>query len=181
MKDSKQKNPKKKYVGKFSDFILNEIFATPKKTVYKLEQEESKYFPGNLNYLAKFNTDSGEEYILNLLYVEDLISPFPNRPMYNISFTIAEQYDLTNYIKYEKDTDKGEHFEVVSRLIHIISNVDLLISNEYPNVIYIIGETENIKKINFYRDIIKNSLKNYSELKGDSSINLGRSAFYYWK
>ena len=39
-----EKNPKKKYVGKFSDFILNEIFATPKKTVYKLEQEESKLF-----------------------------------------------------------------------------------------------------------------------------------------
>ena len=99
-----------------------------------------------MNYIAKFNTDSGEEYILDIVYIEDSISPFPNIPMYNISFTISEQYDLENYIKYEKETDKGEHFEIVSRLIHIISNIDLLISNRYPNIVYIIGRNRKYSK-----------------------------------
>jgi hypothetical protein len=173
-------NPKQKYVGKFSDFILNEIFSTPKKTLYSLYQNYSNIFKDKLNYTATFNTDSGEEYILNLIYVEDLNSPFPNEPMYNISFTIKNQYDLLDYLKYENETNKDELLEIISRLIFIITDIDNLIKNKYPNIIYIIGETDNLQKINIYRNIIKNSL-NYKELKGKSSINLGKPVYYYWK
>ena len=101
--------------------------------------------------------------------------------MYNISFTIKDQYNLDDYLEYEKNTNKGELFEIVSRLIYILTNIDVWIRNDFPNIIYIIGETENIQKINIYRNIIKNSLKDYNEVKGDSSINMGKPVYYYNK
>jgi NADH:ubiquinone oxidoreductase subunit C len=178
--DKLNNNPKKKYVGRFSDFILNEITSKSKETIYSLYQKKSEIFNNRIDYSAKFETDSGEKYILDLVYVEDSKSPFPNKSMYNISFTIENQHDLTNSTKYEKETGKGEHFEVVSRLMYIISNIDVLIRINIPNIIYIIGDTMNQQKINFYRNIIKNSLSDYKELNGNSSINLGKSGFYYY-
>jgi len=176
-----EKNPKKKYIGRFSDFILDEIYAKPKKTHFTLKQKKSNHFSGKLNYNVFFNSDSGEKYILDLVYVEDSISPFPDRSMYNISFTIKNQYNLDDYLEYEKDTNRGELLEVVSRLIYILSYIDVWIRIEIPDVVYIIGETENPQKINIYRDIIKNSLKDYHEIKGNSSINLNKPAYYYFK
>ena len=103
--DKLEKNPNKKYVGKFSQFILNEIFTKPKKTIYSLFQTNSTNFKNKINYNAKFNTDSGNEYVLDLVYVEDSISPFPTRPMYNISFTIKiNNESLVNvYLLFIKD------------------------------------------------------------------------------
>jgi hypothetical protein len=175
-----EKNPKKKYVGKFSDFILNEITSIPKKTLYTLKQDESTSFKGNLNYHAFFRTDSGVEYVLDLIYVEDIMSPYKNKSMFNISFTTKEQYDSTSATKYEKETNKNEHLELMSRLIYIIEDINIYLTSKYGEIVYIIGETSNPKKINMYRDIIKNSL-NYNELKGKSSIILGRDVYYYTK
>ena len=84
-------------------------------------------------------------------------------------------------MKFTSDWTKKDNDQIVSRLIYIISDIDIIISHKYPNIVYIIGETKNVKKINFYRDIIKNSLTQYNELKGKSSINLGRPAYYYFK
>lgn len=175
-----EKNPKKKYVGKFSEFILNEITSTPKKTLYTLKQDESTAFKGNLNYHAFFSTDSDVEYVLDLVYIKDKLSPYQNIPMFNISFTTKEQYDYMDYVKYERETNKNEHLELMSRLIYIIEDINIYLTSKYGEIVYIIGETPNPKKINMYRDIIKNSL-NYNELKGKSSINLGKDVYYYTK
>lgn len=172
-------NPKRKYVGVFSNFILNEIYMTPKETVFNLKVDKSKHFKNKLNYKAEFKTSSNNEYILNLEYVEDSISPFKKDPMYNISFTIKEQYDITDYSKYEKETNKGEIIELTKRLIYVIKVIDTIIRTEIENPIYIIGITDNQQKINFYRNIIKDSIKDYKEILGKSSINLGKDAYYY--
>ena len=176
------KNPKKKYVGKFSEFVVNEIYIRePKNTIYTLTQNKSTHFPNNLDYEASFKTNSEENYILDLIYIEDLFSPFPNRSMYNISFTTKFQHDLTNSLKYEKETGKDEFFEIMSRLTYILCDIDNYIITKIPNIVYIIGETPNPQKINSYRDLVKTSLSQYQELKGNSSINLGRPVYYYFK
>jgi len=179
--DKLRKSPNKKYVGKFSEFILNEIYAKPKETVYKLHQEVSKCFPDNIDYIIKFKTNSEQEYILSIVYVEDKISPFPGESMFNISFTIKEHYDIMNYLKYEKETNRGEIIEITKRLIYIMNDMDILIKNRVTTPIYIIGETDNPQKINFYRNIIKNSIIDFEEIKGKSSINLGKGSYYYYE
>lgn len=175
-----EKNPKKKYVGRFSEFILNEISATPKNTLYNLKQEKSKYFKDKINYIINFETDSNQVYFIDLVYIEDKQSPFPNIPIFNISFTIEQQHDLSNSLKYEKDTDKGEFFELMNRMSYILIDVDKIIRLNNPNIVYMIGETTNPQKINAYRDIIKTTFLNFKELKGYSSFNLGKPSYYYY-
>jgi hypothetical protein len=113
-----------------------------------------------------------------LIYVEDALSPFPNQPMYNISFTTKNQYGTD---KYENETHKNEIIELVRRIIDILLDMDYIIRRFIKNPIYIIGETDNPQKIKFYQNIIKDSLPEYKEMKGISSINNGKDVYYYFK
>jgi hypothetical protein len=163
---------------KYGEYIKEEIKIHPKYTTYDLKRKFSDEYPTKYDYLAEFKTDSQTDYMLNLTYIEDNISPFPNQPMYNISFTTKEQYN-TN--EYENETHKNEVIEVMKRIVYILLDInDLIIRRYFPNPIYILGETDNPQKINFYRNIMKDSLPNYEEIKGKSSINDGKDAYYFY-
>jgi len=179
--DKLNKNPKKKYVDKYSDYILNEIFIKPKETEYKLNKIYSPREKGHIDYKIEFKTKSDYDYILDLIYLRDIRSPFPMKPLYNISFTIKEQHNLTNNNIYEIETNKGEIIELMKRLIYILNDVNILIKSKIEYPIYLIGETNNTQKINFYRNVIKDSLKNFTERKGNCSYNGGKQCYYYYE
>jgi len=103
------------------------------------------------------------------------------KPIYNISFTIKEQHNLRNNNIYEMETNKGEIIEIMKRLIFILNDVNILIKSKIEYPIYLIGETNNIQKINFHRNVIKDSLKTFIELKGDCSYNNGKQCYYYYE
>ena len=65
--------------------------------------------------------------------------------------------------------------------MYIILKFDVYLNAYIKNIVYIIGETDDDRKIKFYRNIIHDSLPEYNEVKGKSSINLRKDAYYYYK
>jgi len=173
-------NPKKKYVGKFNEFILNEIFARPKETIFSIKQEKSKYYTNEINYYSPFKTDSGQEYIIDFIYVKEE-NQFKNDNVFNLSFTTKENRDLINHKKYETETDKNEIIELTKRLIYVIEKSIGFISLNYNKIVLLIGETEHPTKIKFYRNIIKDSLPEYEEIEDVSSFTNGLKSYYFKK
>ena len=164
---------------KYGEYIKEEIKIYPKFTTYDLKRKFSDDYPTKYDYLAEFKTDSNTYYMLSLIYVEDVVSPFPNQPMYNISFTTKEQYGT---VEYEEETHKNETIELMKKIMYILLDInDLVIRKYLSNPIYIIGETDNIQKIKFYQNIMRDSLPEYKEIKGKSSVNNGKDVYYYFK
>jgi hypothetical protein len=177
--DKLRENPKKKYVSQYNEFILNEIFARPKKTNFIVGNEDSKIYPNETNFFSPFKTDSGQEYIVDFIYVKETKNQFKDSNVFNLSFTTKEQRDLTNYKKYESPTDRNEIIELTKRLIYVINTTLKFIKQFYDNPILLIGETENYQKINFYRNIIRDSLSNITEIEDVSEFTNGLKAYYY--
>lgn len=177
--DKLRENPKKKYVSNYNEFILNEIFAKPKETDFVIGREKSKYFNDKMNYYSTFKTSSGQEYVVDFVYVQEKNGQFKNDNIFNLSFTTKENRDLTDYKKYEDETNKKELIELTKRLIYVVIESIDTIKLKYKNVIILIGETENTQKIDFYRNIINNSFPNIEEIEDISSYTNGLKAYYY--
>ena len=177
--DKLRENPKKKYVSNYNEFILNEIFAKPKETNFVIGREKSKYFNDKMNYYSTFKTSSGQEYVVDFVYVQEKNGQFKNDNIFNLSFTTKENRDLTDYKKYEDETNKKELIELTKRLIYVVIESIDTIKLKYKNVIILIGETENTQKIDFYRNIINNSFPNIEEIEDISSYTNGLKAYYY--
>jgi hypothetical protein len=173
-------------IRNFKSF-LNEIQYNKDgaETEFQLRIQKSKYFRGN-DYIFDFTTDSGEEYIFEFIYMIDKIGPFTNRNLYNISFTTkkqkeeadAIQNDITKANIYESPTNKQETHELINKLIYIFNHF-----NEYYgeklSCVYVIGETNDKRKILYYRNLIKMSFPNIEEIKGESSFNLNEDVYYF--
>lgn len=160
------------------DEFLNEIKMSVRDVVFNIKSDKSLDFNYLLNYHVFFKSNSDTEYVVDIICFNDNVSPFPNYPLYNISFTTKEQYDTP---EYETVTNKNESIEILGSIINIFRVMDINIKNNIKNPIYVIGETNDIKKINFYRNIINDTLPEYIEIKGKSSINNGKDVYYYLK
>jgi hypothetical protein len=171
--------PNHKYVFRYNEFILNEIFARPKNTDFIISHEESKIYPDCWNFSSPFKTDSGQEYIVDFIYVKETKNQFKDNNVFNLSFTTKEQHDLNDYKKYELPTEKNEIIELTKRLLFVIDKSLITIKGWYPNPVLLIGETENPQKINFYRNIIKDSLPNITEVEDISEFTNGLKAYYF--
>jgi len=173
---------KLKHIENYDNFILNEIKAIPLYTESKLIEKPSLAYKNEKNFEFHFETTTKNKYVLDFICIYDNISPFPNRRMFNISFTKLNQHDINNPIKYERETNDNEHIELFKRLLYVFDDAYNNTLKQFSNI-FIIGETKNIKKINFYRNVIGDSTKhmglNYKEYYGDSSINLGKKVYYY--
>ena len=169
-----------KFVSSISDKIY-EIIYSPKTTKQITIEEESEIFPNNLNYIIKIYTDSNTEYIIDIIYMCDKIGPFPNRNLYNISFTTSNQRNLKDYKKYETPTNLNEQSELIQRFIYLLNRqYNILKDIEKKNPIFCLGETENKTKIKWYRNLIKDSL-DFKEVVGESSYNNGKLMYYFYK
>lgn len=164
-------------IYKSMNSFINEMVVSELDTYFKSYKSDSKRVIGDYDYLNIFKTNSDTTYILEIETVIDKVSPFPDKTMYNISFTTKEQF----YDSYEEETGKHEMIELLKRLIFIIKKIDIEIKSYNKNPIYIIGDTNNTKKIKIYRNVIENSLPEYIEIKGESSINNGKYCYYYYE
>ena len=175
------------YGGVLKNFgeFLNEITYTEKWTEISLNVKKSKYFKGD-NYEFYFKTDNGNEYVFEFVYYIETVGPFIGYNLYNLSFTTKQQKEVSDKIKndtiktniYEQITDRNESHEIFKRLIYLFRHFHTYYGKR-QNSIYVIGETTNSKKINYYRNSIKSSFDDVIETKGESSINLSKDVYYY--
>jgi hypothetical protein len=188
-----------RYIKKFKEHIesmglefrfpLNEMFYTPKETLYNVEEITSTRFKDHYDYDIWFDTDkalieTGHTYVVQFIYYEDFIGEFKYKPLLNVSFTTKEQYFLSKDLNeddaekiYEMPTNKNEREELMQRLLYIFK--EFHIKYGYVVSAYVVGETEDTIKINYYRNLIKDSLKNVKETIGISSINKDKPVYYF--
>lgn len=167
-----------KFRDKIEDFtgFINEIKYEELKTDFTTDFEKSNKFKEEFNYIYKFQTNSGNRYVVDFIYLLDDIGPYPNKSIYNISFTLEENRNLSDYMDYEKQTNLDEGHEIVKRLIFIFKNFNQRFGND---CIYMLGETEDKRKINWYRQSIKDSFGNVKETFGVSSFANGLKSYYF--
>lgn len=164
--------PRFNRIEDFNGFI-NEIKYDSLKTDFVKDFSDSENFLNEFDYKYTFQTNNGNRYIVDFIYLRDTIGIYKNRNIYNVSFTIENQRNKT---EYEKETNLNEQHELIKRIIYIFKDFHNYYSNDS---IYLIGETVNIKKINWYRDIIRNSFKNVIETEDISSFTNGLKAYYF--
>jgi hypothetical protein len=174
------------YGGIIKDFgkYLNEIVYSEKITDFIMNFQDSKFFEGEQDISYLFKSTDGTNYILDFIFYIDKIGPFTGKKLYNVSFTTKQQKekikDIEDYkekcLIYEEPTNLNEVHEVIKRIIYLFNHF-----NKYfgKDIIYVIGESENEKKTEFYTKLIKDSISNVEEVKGESSINGGLPVFYY--
>jgi len=155
---------------------INEIVYNELKTDFIKDWNESKHFPSEFDYNYTFQTNSGNRYILDFIYLKDDIGLFKNRNIYNISFTLEKQRNLSDYKEYEKNTMLKEQHELIKRIIFIFKDFH---KNYVQNCIYLLGHTENIQKIKWYRNLIEDSFTKIKETVNISSFTNGLPAYYF--
>lgn len=148
------------------DGYINEIQYSELETDFTYDFEKSKQFKDEFNYIYKFKTNSGTKYIVDFIYLKDNIGIYKNKDLYNISFTTEENRNLTDPDKYEKITFLKEEHEIIKRLIYIINDFN----KRFGNNIYLIGETEDKRKIKWYKSIIEDNFDNVILSKDISSF-----------
>lgn len=164
--------------NKISNFEqhINEIIYNELKTDFIKDWNRSEHFPSEFNYNYTFQTNLGNRYVLDFIYLKDSIGLFKDKDLYNVSFTLEKQRNLKNYKEYEKDTGLKEHHELIKRIIFIFKDFH---SNYGKNCIYLLGQTENKQKILWYRNIIKSSFSKIKETIDISSFTNGLPAYYF--
>lgn len=164
--------------NKVSDFtgFINEIKYEELKTDFIVDFEKSTHFNNEFNYIYKFQTNSGNRYIVDFIYLKDTIGPYNGKDIYNISFTLEKNRNLSNHNSYEKATELNEGHEIIKRVIYILRSFN----EKYgKNCIYLVGETEDKRKINWYSVLIKDTFTNVKETIGISSFTNGLDGYYY--
>jgi len=165
----------KDQIKDFSGFI-NEIKYESLKTDFTYNFEKSDQFENEFNYIYKFQTNSGNRYVVDFIYLNDKIGTYSNKDIYNISFTLESNRNLKNYKDYEKQTELEEGHEIIKRVIFIFRDFNDRFGN---GCIYMLGETEDKRKINWYRNLINQSFDNIIETESISSHTNGLKAYYY--
>ena len=166
------------FKNKIEDFtgFINEIRYEELKTEFIVNFQKSNHFANEFDYNYKFQTNSGNRYVVDFIYLKDNIGPYGQIDIYNISFTIEKNRNMSNYKDYEKETGLNEEHEIIKRLIFIFINFNHRFGS---GCIYMLGETEDRRKINWYRQLIKDSFDNIKETIGISSFTNGLDAYYF--
>lgn len=156
--------------------FINEIKYEELKTDFKIDFNKSKFFKDEFDYNYTFQTDSGNRYVVDFIYIKDTIGPYKGKNIYNISFTLETNRTLSNYKDYEKSTLLNEEHEIIKRIIFIFKDFNKRFGN---NCIYLIGETEDKRKIIWYSKLIKDSFDNIKETIDISSFTNGLNVHYF--
>lgn len=162
-------------IPNFNKFI-EEIKYQALDTNFTKKPTLSKWFNNQFDYHYYFQTNKGNRYVLDFIYLFDEIGPLKHKDLYNISFTLESQYNLDNDLEYEKITNLDEYHEIAKRLLFLLQDFQ----KNYGSGNYLISETTDIRKINWYRNLIKDSL-NLKEIEGVSSFTNGLKAYYFIK
>jgi hypothetical protein len=150
---------------------FNEIKINPIKSPYKYYNRGNDFIENKVDHICEFISNE-VPYVIIFLYLE-----INNIETYNIIFTTKEQYEkYLNKIEHfrnnqqfdidelknilEEQIDSRNIFSLFKRLSYIIFDY---YKNHLKDIKLSIGDTNDKKKINFYRDIIKNSFENIKE------------------
>jgi hypothetical protein len=156
--------------------FINEIKISPEETDYDYIPRLSSFIKGKSDYIITFNSNN-ITYIICLMFF-----PINGIETYNVVFTTEDQWSEYNNRLREmrkKGTVTSSDFEILSKIIGRETNFNDLFpilrklswilldfcSNHLKNINLSIGETDNEKKINLYRNIIKDSFPNFGETK----------------
>jgi hypothetical protein len=155
-------HPNKKYYnsGKISSLPTFKEKVRDFKTDFHYDFSHSKYFRDEFDYNYKFQTNSGNRYIVDFIYLKDVIGPYRDRDIYNISFTLESR-------EYESEDRLDDNSELIKRIIFILIDFNKRFGK---NCIYLIGKTDNL---------IKDSFENYKEVISISSFTNGLDGYYY--
>jgi hypothetical protein len=166
---------KKSSIMPWLDFIT-EIKITPEKTSYSIVDKISDIYLNKLDYIVNFEHDNCE-YIISLFYyiIGDIETyslllttekqwveylNYMNSLRYKGgNITEEERKELVNIV--EKETGLNQLYPVMKKVSYILFDV---FENKLNHSIISIGETNNLVKINLYRNIIKNSFSDVEEL-----------------
>jgi hypothetical protein len=171
---------------KFGNYI-NEIGINPEVVDYSFIKQPSKYISGKSDYIISFFSNN-IPYILALVYF-----PIGEIETLNIVFTTRDgwndyEYNLINFLKkgYLNEDEFLELDDIISRktgyndIIPIFKKVCWILPDFYKkNIkgkILSIGDTVDKKKINFYRNIIKDSFNDVIE----SEHHLGDNKYFIY-
>ena len=150
---------------------FNEIKINPIKSPYIYYNRGNDFIENKVDHICEFISNE-IPYVIIFLYLE-----INNIETYNIIFTTKEQHEkYLNKIEYfrtiqqfdidelkdilEEQIDSINIFSLFKRLSYIIFDY---YNNHLKDIKLSIGDTNDKKKINFYRDIIKNSFENIKE------------------
>ena len=170
--------------------FITEIKITPEKTNYGFVKIPSDLYIDRFDYIIDFE-DNGTYYVICFLFyiIKDIET-------YNILLTTAEQWDkyksklddlryksyiideernqLVNIV--EKETGLNKLYSVMKKASYAIFD---FVEGNLGDIIISLGETKNPVKISLYRNIIKNSFVNISEIgKIDDEIS---NKYYLYK
>ena len=129
---------KKRYLSTYNEYVNNDseilyvIKYTPLETEYKIKYVKSQIFKNEYDYNFIFCLNSGNEYILQLIYFKDYVGEFAERHLYNVSFTTMEQYlkslnlksETEQELVYEMPTNRNENTELTQKIIYIFSDFE---------------------------------------------------------
>lgn len=175
------------YFTRYFENRVNEIKINPEKTNYDITPIPSNLSLSKMDYLLTFISDD-TSYTICLMYYK-----IHHLETYNIVFTTTDQWNkyrqeflniskkgmvdekewrLLNDI-ISKETNFNDLFSIFRKLSWIL--IDFY--GRYINGFLLsIGDTQNKKKINLYRNIIKDSFKNIEEIE---SIFNGNKYYLY--
>lgn len=161
---------------------LNESFVTKLQTEYKFIEKNND---GLREYAYEFKTNSGTEYCLE--FISAFIGPAilidgknqistitKNLKQYNgdyfcveIGFTIKSNYGVSSIgdDRYVQNTNKGEPFELLSRISYLVD----IYQQKFPNIsLYVVSKETDSKKLEIYRTIYRNIFSDqFKMIEGD--------------
>jgi hypothetical protein len=153
---------------------INEIKINPKESKYNITPVPSDLNLSKMDYLLTFLSND-ISYTICLMYYK-----IYDDDTYNVIFTTTDQWneyrqEFFNISKKDKIDKKDWQLlnDIIGRetnfndLFPIFRKLSWILLDFYKNhidgQILSIGDTENQKKINLYRDIIKNSFSDFTE------------------
>jgi hypothetical protein len=194
-------HPKKKFstgsVLTYSRFeaLLNEIKFYPNYIHFSFREVNSNRYTNKKDFECYFEIND-IEYILILEYLIENNKLFNNQVVYNVLFTTKEQYsnfkkliynlsseEIENkFLELQNLIEKETNYNDAIKIFNALSYILLKMRHHIENCIYMISETDDERKFNFYIKSIEDSFKKYEDynLIIDESIFLpGKKSYYY--
>jgi hypothetical protein len=160
------------HIIKYAHFV-NEIKVNPEETDYSYLPSLSKFYKSKTDYIITFNSNN-ISYIIYLMFFK-----INNIETYNILFTTREHWIdyQSKYLEFSKNDMTEEEFEILAKIVEEKTNYNDLFpifrkiswilidfyNKHLNNQILSIGDTEEKKKINFYRNVIIDSFQDFKE------------------
>lgn len=143
-------------------FKMFELVTSIKETQYSFKEMRGYFHHDLIDYRYTFKTNSGTKYKLDLKAIKEKNIIFNDnselndyslnkKNNYNICYVISYTLYERNHFNYDEETNKFEHYELLSKIMFLLQDFIKKYSN---NNIFVIGST-NSKKIKFYSNYFK--------------------------